>query len=127
MGGSSSKTGENKGIQEESSGLHIVEIHAPTVGLGFTMLILAMIFSCAAYACYRQIKKRTQRRMNRPRNMELQRNNLIEIPMMQIPPSPRFLMSDAGPRFQEVTEDPIQLQPPPQRQETRNERRTIEV
>ena len=86
MGTSISKDGEvNKGIEEESTGFHVIEIHAPTVGVGITMIIMASLFACAAYACYRKIRQRTERRMQRQRrNENLLYGNLQEIPMTPI-------------------------------------------
>ena len=106
MGGSSSKPNEtNRGIEESSSGLHIVEIHAPTVGVGFMILVIAVVLSCAAYVCYRHIKKRTARRMDRRQSEQLTRNTIIEFPSRQRVTTRYVPSIDDGPRFQDVTEE----------------------
>ena len=52
----------NTEIQESSSGFHILEIHLPTVGLGFTSIVLFAVAFGLCFCIYRRVAKRYARR-----------------------------------------------------------------
>ena len=55
-------TFENKGVvANESGGFHVLEIHAPTVGMGLIFVIVVALAAVTFIACYRRFKRRVSR------------------------------------------------------------------
>ena len=68
MGGSQSvQKNEDPGEVSTSTGLHVIELHMPTAGLGIGTLIIIGLFICGSCACYRYFARRWTRR-RRPAN-----------------------------------------------------------
>lgn len=68
MGGAATKETAERDqniVNDISSGTHLVEIHANSMGLGFVSIVIIVItvllFICGFYACMRQCKKLTSR------------------------------------------------------------------
>ena len=55
---------------DNSSGFHILEIHAPSVGMSFMVIILLLILGTAFYFCLRRYRHRLRR--HRQRHLHLQ-------------------------------------------------------
>ena len=65
MGGSSSKDdeatkGDNLGVEEISTGFHILEIHVPTVGYGILFFCLIIAIAFFVYRCFKKRLRRSR-------------------------------------------------------------------
>jgi len=49
---------EDMGVVEQSTGFHVLEIHAPTVGFGFFGLVMFIVMGFICYSLYRCIRTR---------------------------------------------------------------------
>ena len=101
MGGKSSKpepthhtndahTDSSNKVMESSSGFHLFELHVPTLGLGFsTLLLLAVVI----LACYLLFKRQLRRRLGRAgaTRSSLGRDEEVELGKRALMTPPPFL------------------------------------
>lgn len=119
MGGNTSKDESSKkadhSIHEESTGFHIFELHLPTLGFGFTSILLIVFVIFLALLCYRRCTHRRQQCLPGPYQLRPAAPPLLpswtpqlaldyghlQHPLQTIGSRPRFHES----RFQELRDD----------------------
>lgn len=68
MGGNSSsqKAQEIRQVVENSSGTHLLEIHIPSMGMSFAVVILCAFLIMMIFWCYKRAGRGSQRRLQMP-------------------------------------------------------------
>jgi len=94
-----------------SSGFHVIEIHAPTVGYGVFLLILCLLSFFLLWRLYKCLRARvrSQRPFELPMNVHPRQFHAMYPPML--PPVLAYGNSDVNPRFQDVNEESSDSRP----------------
>jgi hypothetical protein len=108
------------GVEETSTGFHVLEIHAPTVGLGLGSIALLVVLTVLMITCWRKLRKRWTggRRGAERRGMHHMQQPQPYAQQWMPPNSPFAPWGPTPAQMQQMQQLMMQLQPMPTRHES---------
>ena len=115
MGGKSSKE-ETTNVAEQDNGFHMVEIHAPTMGLSIIAILIILAILALGHSCATRMRKRY---FKRPRHFQHDRIPMTtQYPLFTTPeqyPYINMAMMGRNTPTASIHEIPATIHPPPSR------------